>query len=158
MEISIDLDELVDEVRQGLDLDDLAERVKEALSDEIETIVDAAFDYKQERFKLSWMRMAESELEDLACSTKDGACGHGQLAYRAIFHAIKQFLGHSTMDEIKEYVGVLRCAEVEEEEEYEEEPEEEEDLTVITVVSPAGQVVSTSGTTWEVLRDAVNPV
>lgn len=92
-QIEVDYDELIDQLMAN----GLEERINDAVSN--------AFSYRDDNFRVSWMRMMESELQELCDSNRDSACGHGQKIYDGIFHAIRQFLIYENTY-AKEYLGL----------------------------------------------------
>lgn len=93
MELNLDekdLEKIVEAVLENLDI-----------SYQVSNEVREAFDYHEDRFRVSWMRMMEAELGDLVQSTKENACSHGQHVYDGLFHAINQYLIYNREDVLK---------------------------------------------------------
>lgn len=86
MKIQIELDDLPEEL-----VDTIAQRIQYQLQDWVHQEVSEAFDYHEDKFRMSWMRMAESEMADLCAYTRDNACNHGQKIYDGLFHAIDEY-------------------------------------------------------------------
>lgn len=92
MQVEIDTDTLIEALKEDDDfIDSLATALTLKMQEGIGDIVRESFDYHSDHFRMSWVRMMESELNELKNSTRSGACGHGQQVYDGLFHAIEQF-------------------------------------------------------------------